>query len=284
MVEIERSLVIGASGLVGSALMRQLGDKAIGTVMTGDTQDGKHLQLDITNERLCDMLINSQRFDTVYLAGGISNVDQCEIQPKRTSAVNVFAVRSFIEKLPKYVKVVFFSSGSIFDGEKKLAYSVSDIDCKPINEYGMQKLEIENYISINCDNWCIIRPVGVFGKEAKKKNFAYQIVRALTLGNNVHVPKDQQMNPIHSDDLAKWSILAVNDGIGIYHIAGDKCLSKYDFAVDIAKEDGLDWSLIIPTESSQMRQPALRPKNGCLEVNIGVSNYRQGLRRFFLGQ
>lgn len=276
-----RSLVIGASGLVGSALMRQLGDKAIGTVCTADAQDGKYIQFDITNTRMHQMILNSQHFDTVYLAGGITNMDRCETQKSLTESVNVTSVIRFLSILPKYVKVIFFSSNAVFDGSFNLAYS-KDSYRAPISEYGKQKLAVENYLLET--NSSIIRTVGVFGKETKKKNFAYRIVRELTLGNEVYVPSDQKMNPTYSDDLAKWSILAADDGTGIFHIAGDTCLFKYDFAVDIAKKFNLDWSLIIPTKSSDMRQPALRPINGCLEVNLGVSNYRDGLQRFYKEQ
>ena len=52
---------------------------------------------------------------------------------------------------------------------------------------------------------------------------------------------------------------------GIYHAAGKTCLSRYDFALKLAKKFNYNEALIIPTLSSAVNQIAPRPKNGCLD-------------------
>ena len=52
---------------------------------------------------------------------------------------------------------------------------------------------------------------------------------------------------------------------GIYHAAGKTCLSRYDFALKLAKKFDYNEELIMPTLSSTVNQIAPRPKNGCLD-------------------
>lgn len=282
---MKKSLVIGATGLVGSALMRQLGPSAVGTVCTADTESGKYLQMNMTNLDEVNLVISSVDPEVIYIPAGITNVDRCEEQRKLTSLTNVQGILNVINT--GRGKIVFFSSSYVFDGEKDLPYQVGEATC-PINQYGEQKLEIENRLKTYA-NSVIIRTIGVFGKEHKNKNFAAQIVRAMTLGNEIHVPMDQIMNPVSSDDLAKVSVRLGEECTGTFHVGGDKCVSKYQFAKDIASRSGLvvDESLIVATESKNMRQSADRPKNGCLdsygleEIGLSVPSYYEGLTKYF---
>lgn len=283
--KMKKSLVIGASGLVGSALMRQLGPSAVGTVNTADTENGKYRQLNITNMQELDNIMSKEDPEIVYIPAGITSVDKCEEQRALTSITNIGGIKNVLG-FCLYRKVVFFSTSYLFDGKKDSPYDIYNV-AHPLNIYGQQKLEMESYIQMHLENWVIVRTVGVFGKEKRNKNFPAQIIRALTLGNEIHVPMDQIMNPVLSDDLAKRTISLGELHQGMFHVSGDVCLSKYQFAKDIAFRADLDEKLIVATDSKNMRQSADRPKNGCLDcsslVNVGMSvpSYYKGLSEYF---
>lgn len=273
----KKHLVLGASGLVGSALMTYLiNEEVTGTVNTGNSLGGKLKQLDITNYRQVMQLLEWSQPDVVYIACGLTNVDRCEDLPNITSATNVAAIMNLIDELPEDTKVVFFSSSYVFNGRAKDPYSIKD-EPDPINEYGRQKHLIEMHL-LGREKYLVVRTIGVFGKEKAGKNFADQVVRALTLGNEIHVPVDQIMNPINSYILAGKVVKLAESISGVVHVAGDKCISKYQFALDVAKLSGLDGKLIIGTLSEEMRQPAERPKNGCLYGEM--VSYKEGLDRY----
>jgi dTDP-4-dehydrorhamnose reductase len=128
--------------------------------------------------------------------------------------------------------------------------------------------------------------VGVFGTERKKKNFAKQVISSVFLGKTVYAPDDQWMNPILSDDLAQITVeLAERGAEGIYHVAGDTCVTKYEFAKRVAGYFGYA-ELVKPIQSQDMHQKALRPKMGCLDCSglavygIHAPNLDTGLQKF----
>jgi dTDP-4-dehydrorhamnose reductase len=96
---------------------------------------------------------------------------------------------------------------------------------------------------------------------------------------------DQIGNPTLVDDLAFGLIRAMEmKRTGIFNIAGKDIMSRFDFAVALAKAFGMDPSLIQPIKTSQLNQPAARPlKSGLItlkaEVDMGLklSGVEQGL-------
>jgi len=74
------------------------------------------------------------------------------------------------------------------------------------------------------------------------------------------VVTDQFRSPTYAPDLANGIERLVRfRKKGIYHISGRETLSVYDIAVLTAEVFGLDKSLIKRTDSTQFKQPALRP-------------------------
>jgi dTDP-4-dehydrorhamnose reductase len=124
--------------------------------------------------------------------------------------------------------------------------------------------------------------------EGVKANFALWLVNSLKDGQTVRIVDDQIGNPTLVDDLAFGLIRAVEmQRTGIYNIAGRDIVSRFDFAVALAKAFGLDASLIQPIKTSQLNQPAARPlRSGLItlkaEVDLGLklSGVDQGLAIF----
>ena len=66
---------------------------------------------------------------------------------------------------------------------------------------------------------------------------------------------------------------------------GPSCLSRYEFALKIAKKFDLDENLIVPTSFIDKKQIALRPSNGCLdnsklenEINFKFTDIDSGIK------
>ena len=54
---------------------------------------------------------------------------------------------------------------------------------------------------------------------------------------------------------------------GIFHISGDDCISRFEFAKIIAKKLGFDENLVKPSNSKLIEQKISRPQNSCLNNN-----------------
>jgi dTDP-4-dehydrorhamnose reductase len=283
-------LVIGANGLVGNALMCYLSD-AVGTFRNGvdNTLEGrKYEYLDLVDKVGVKELFNKHKPKRVFLAAANPHVDGCE-NPD-TDKVNIHGVSSVIENCDIHnSQIVFFSSSYVFDGKSQTPYKPYD-PTDPINRYGRQKETIEKVLlSREGLQYLIIRTVGVFGEEGKAKNFVSQVVKAVAENKKIHVPVDQTMNPIHAMDLAKTTIhLSDRYSGSIFHVAGNHCVSKYEFAVKVAYKLGVPkpHDLIISVKSEDMKQMAIRPANGCLDCKtleshaISVPNLERGLNKF----
>lgn len=274
---MSNSLIIGARGLIGSALAKQIPDAVLGIPVEPKTKNQAYI--DLTKYETGLRIFDKYRPKTVYLAGSIAHVDRCE-DSLGTNVVNVKGAIEILRLCESFEsKLVYFSSSYVFDGEKETPYTTLDIP-NPINQYGKQKLTVENAILASKIPALIIRTVGVYGTERLKKNFAKAVISSIFKGQKVITPKDQKMNPILSIDLAKIVVRLAEKQNGLWHVAGDTCLTKYEFAKEIAKYFRLE-NLIEGVSSDDMKQSAKRPKNGCLEcTEIQAPNFDSGLVSF----
>jgi len=60
--------------------------------------------------------------------------------------------------------------------------------------------------------------------------------------------------------------LAESDRTGIFHTAGCTRLSRFEFALEIARKLGFDEKLVTPVETGQLKQAAKRPMDSSLDV------------------
>jgi dTDP-4-dehydrorhamnose reductase len=280
------SLIIGARGLVGSALKRQIPGAIEGIPVEAKQKNERYT--DITKYESLFKVFSQERPDVVYMPAAIAHVDRCE-ESQGTDVVNVRGAITVLRLCESFgAKFVYFSSSYVFDGNKKTPYSTVDETC-PINYYGKQKQIVENTIFSSNATYLVIRTVGVYGTERLKKNFAKQVISAIFAGQKVYAPEDQFMNPILSDDLARVSVRLANKHWGLYHVSGDTCLSKYEFAKRIAKQFDLE-KMVEPRTTEEMQQKAKRPLNGCLDctglggLGISVPSFDDGLVRFLASE
>lgn len=260
-----KSLVIGASGQVGSLLYKTLVNKypTSGTYNSVRTNPD-YFKLNISNELEVKDYFKNNQYDTVFIPAAITHVDMCETSPDETYLINFVGIKNVVDHCSKSL-IIFYSTDYVFDGEAG-PYKEEDFP-NPICTYGIQKLMAENYVKEFAERYRIIRTNGVFGPEPQGKNFVLRLVQNLKLGNEAKIPVDEFGTPTFAPDLVNHSIeLATNceKGNGIYHIAGPKWMNRWDFSLDIARTYGYPEDLIKPVFSSTLNRPALRPKKAGL--------------------
>lgn len=277
-----KSLIIGARGLVGSALKRQLPNAIEGSPV--EPKGKNQVYTDITKYETLFKVFTNHRPDVVYLPAAMAHVDKCE-DSSGSDVVNVRGAITVLRLCESFeAKLVYFSSSYVFDGNKKTPYTEQDELC-PVNHYGEQKKIVEDTILRSDAKFVIIRTVGVYGTERLKKNFAKQVISAIFSNRPVFAPTDQTMNPVLSDHLARISVRLADKHNGVFHVAGDTCLSKYEFALRIAKYFNME-GLVNPITTSEMKQKAVRPKNGCLDcshiqkIGMDIPSFDAGLISF----
>lgn len=281
-----RSIVIGASGQVGSELYEYLSlDKdnhVFGTSYSSHVNFVTSV-VDITNYKEVTELISALHPDIIYLPAAVTNVDLCSEKPEETYHVNVLGIKNVVDAIgSRPIKLVYFSSDFVFDGIE--GFYSEDAIPNPINEYGRQKLLAEHYIMGHMESFKIIRSNVIFGPDPQNKNFVVKLIENLRAGKVVNIPMDEYGTPTYGPALVETvvDVISKNPKNGIYHVGGSKMISRYKFALEAADVFDCDRRLIKPITSISLGRKALRPLNAGLNCDDGgcfTIDYIQGLRR-----
>ena len=244
-----KTLVIGASGLLGVHIAREFG-RAGAVVGTYHRRAVEGLTpLDAADRDAVLRLAQTLRPSVVCYAAALRDVQLCEREPERTRAVNVDGVRHALDAAREVnATFVYFSSDYVFDGES--GPYAEDAEPRPVNEYGRQKAECESLICQAWDDHLIARVSTVYGwpaSGASDENVATRVLRALRAGEPLDVPVQQVGTPTHAPNLAEALRELVKRGCrGTYHLVGNDRMNRYEFSLLVAEVFGLDRSLIAP--------------------------------------
>lgn len=289
-----RILVTGSNGLLGQKLTERLQkDPSLELIATakGDSVipivRGEFHRMDITDPKAINEVVTRTGPDVIINTAAITQVDQCELERGKCWKTNVTSVENLISVSEKNnIHLLHLSTDFVFDGTRELLDETAVP--APVNFYGESKLAAEQLLINSNISWCIVRTVLVYGltTDMSRSNIILWVKRSLEQGKNIQVVNDQWRTPTLAEDLANGCYLAATmKARGIYHISGEEYLSVYDIAVRTANFFKLDKSLIQPTSSVHLAQPARRPpKTGFIinkaKIELGYQprSFEEGLR------
>ena len=267
-----RILVTGASGLLGKRLAElalQRGHDVISSYRNNVPVHGKPLEVDLTRSIAVRKAFLGVRPDVIINTAAMTDVDKCELEPEAAFAANSKAV-SNIANVAKETEsfVVQVSTDYVFDGERG-AYSEND-ETRPVNKYGESKLEGEKAVMNQLDKrvWSIARSSVIYGwGRASRPNAATFVYEKLFKGESIRMARDMFSSPTLNTSLSEMLIeIAERQLPGIIHVAGATRLSRFDFAIGIAKTFGLDATLIKAVQARDLQWKAKRPADSSLIV------------------
>jgi dTDP-4-dehydrorhamnose reductase len=255
-------LVIGASGLVGSAIYETLIDQyeVIGTYNNFKIENFKKLNL--SDQIETNSFFKHNKFDVIVCCSALTNVDYCEENHDESFLNNVITVRNLLNSIQNQnTKIIYISTDYVFNGESG-PYKEEDLT-DPISIYGKHKLMAENLISDNSINNVVIRVTNVFGPEMRSKNFLSRLLNYKGT-EELFLPIDQYATPIYSFDIGQLvnRILESNNK-GLYHLGGYEYLSRQDIAdlFNHYSKDKIKYKTFVTSNSFQA---ATRPLLGGL--------------------
>ena len=265
-------LITGGSGLYGSKLA-QLASSKQHQVFSAHNQNpatyGHPIKLDITNKARVEAAFKKARPDVVVHAASLTDVDKCELDPKLAMEINVIGTENIVQASKKInAFLLFISTDYVFNGEKG-CYTEADSP-SPINYYGYTKLKAEERVKAIDDVYSIARTSVIYGTTpaAGKTNFSLWLLDKLNKKEQVSVFTDQWNSPTLNTSLAEMTLEIVERKLtGIYHLSGATRISRFDFAILLAKTFKLDTNLIIPTLSTELTFPAQRPQDSSLNTS-----------------
>jgi dTDP-4-dehydrorhamnose reductase len=271
-----RVMILGASGLLGKALMQEGSQDELYAFGSRDVDiryAGKVLEA-----------VEKADPEWIVLAAAYTDVDGCESHPDRAFAVNRDGAINVAMATKRIgAKLLFLSSDYVFDGTKTSPYETGDAR-NPQSVYGRSKAEAELRLLEVLPGCCIVRTSWLFGVGGKC--FPDTMLKLAASQPVLNVVDDQRGCPTYSVDLAKAIIeLCRNHASGIVHVTNAGDCSWFEFAREIMKEAGFS-NEVRAVSSKQMARPAPRPAYSVLSLaslhpyGIVVPAWQDALARY----
>jgi dTDP-4-dehydrorhamnose reductase len=264
----KRILITGSNGLLGQKLVELLSNSSNYSLLLVSRQESSvfdspslpYRQLDLSRRQDVQGVVDEFEPEVIINTAAMTNVDQCELEREHAWRTNVTGVEHLVQAARLAgSRIVHISTDYVFDGRSG-PYGELDRP-NPLSYYGRTKLASENVLRLSGVPSTVIRTMILYGVGyGVKLNFALWLLKNLSESKPVKVVDDQIGNPTLVDDLAFAVLKAVELGrTGLYHVAGNDLMSRYDFAMAIARIFNLNKKLISPIKTSALKQPAQRP-------------------------
>lgn len=269
-------LVTGSNGLLGQKLVYKLRNRAdvqvIATARGNNRlveQNGyAYAEMDITNKQQVLKVFSQYKPDCVINTAATTNVDGCELDQESCTLMNVTAVDHIVRALeelklndPSYdPQLIHLSTDFIFDGSH--GPLTEEERPNPLSHYARTKLQAEHIVTSSKLCWAIARTMLVYGivDNYSRSNIVLWAKGNLEQGKTINVVDDQFRTPTLAEDLADGCILmAMKKAKGVYNISGKDFMSILELVYRVADHYKLDRTLIKPSKSADIKQPAQRP-------------------------
>lgn len=250
-------LVTGAEGQLGRDLARVMAHSA-------DLLPCGRDRLDVTDADAVFRLIRNEKPDAIIHAAAYTQVDRAESEPDEVFRINALGARNVAAAAAEIgCKLAYVSTDYVFDGTSSRPYREFDRTC-PLSVYGHSKLEGERFVQRLNGKSFIVRTSWLYGRGPN--NFVGKILLAARAGKPLKVVSDEIGSPTYTEDLAVFLAGLVRTNLyGVYHAANTGSCSRLELARAALDLSGMADVPIEPISSSELRQPAPRPRYSVLD-------------------
>ena len=241
--------ILGGRGMLGSDLAAEC-QKAGFVVKIYDLPE-----FDVTNPDQLRQAV--QGVEAVVNCAAYTNVDGAESEASLAFRVNAEAVgRLGTIAQERDAWVLQISTDFVFDGRLERPYHEKDTP-NPLSAYGRSKLQGEELLQESGCRGCIVRIEWTYGRHGK--NFVTKLLERARSGAELKVVDDQIGTPTATTEVAKalCSLLKKRPD-GLYHLAGEGYVSRFDVARFITERRSLS-NRLVACKTKDFPSPAARP-------------------------
>lgn len=226
-------LILGASGLVGRSLVKELSHNIkydiYGTYNknTPELTDKKSIKLNMKDLSQWEKILNNIRPDIVISALEGDFEEQLKLHNYIALFLSVYGG-----------KIYFCSTAKVFDGDNSKVYYEKDIKI-PESEYGKFKALCEDCLQhVLKEDACIIRLPQIIGKKSpriEKLKYNIESHNTLNLYSNLYINSN-------TEEMAAKQIKYIieEDLKGIFHLGTEDLICHKDLYVELAKNIGFN--------------------------------------------
>jgi dTDP-4-dehydrorhamnose reductase len=264
--------ITGASGVLGMALALEARTRQHDVIAlyrsTPIAIPGVScIGVDLVDEKQTLDLLAELRPDLIIHAAAEVRVDWCEEHPAEAARANIDTSATLADFASKFNShLLYVSTDSVFDG-KGANYKENDTPA-PVNVYATMKLRGETEV-LRRDPSAIVARSNFYGWTGRHKTGLVDwILQQLAQGRELPGFTDAIFSPLLVNDLAVALLdLASYDVSGVFHVVGPEPISKYEFAVRVARLFDYDPGLVRRSRTADVSMKAARPLNTTLDTS-----------------
>jgi dTDP-4-dehydrorhamnose reductase len=270
-----RLLITGASGQLGSYLLRELRSRDVTLTGWSGTRAEALFGVPLQPVNLADpdqlfAAFQAARPEVIIHAAAITTVAGCYQAPDQARRTNTDATVRLVELAAAAgARLLYLSTDLVFDGDKG-AYREDDMPA-PLSVYGRTKLAAEQSV-LAYARGVVLRVSLLFGPTlVGRPTFFDDQVRALRHGQPVRLFTDEWRTPV-SVLTAAQAVLAIaaSSFTGLLHLGGPERLSRLEMGRRLALHLDADPSVLVSTTRSSAAAPEPRPR----DVSLDSSRWR----------
>jgi dTDP-4-dehydrorhamnose reductase len=233
-------LIIGADSSLGKGLKERFLKEKIPFDCTSRRKKRKNLYFDLSVKKSFKNIAGE--YSAAVIFTGVSKAIDCH--SKKAKRINVEFTKCLINTLHRHKTFFLFISTNQVFSRKKLTRKGDRTN--PTTEYGLQKVQIEQFIKKTNKNGAVLRLGKVIGC---KKNFLRPFLRKLRNGLNVEASKNFYVAPVSLEfSLDAISTIMKKRIRGLYQLSADSSISFYDLLGKASKILKINKGKIIATE------------------------------------
>lgn len=225
-VQVNRALLLGASGFLGPSLSIAIGRCASVSTHFSHAIEGS-IYFDACRTPLAQAIASLDQAPAIgVILFGETRIDCCAKDPVGTAKVNVQgAVRVIDEMREMGIIPVFVSSDAVFAGSR--SWWEEEDETAPILTYGKQKLEVERHLARQPHPWLIVRLPKLLAVRHDPRCMMTGLIDALGCEERLLCATDQFFTPAAAIDVANAiAILIREEANGVFHLGGPERLSR----------------------------------------------------------
>ncbi|MDR6786157.1 dTDP-4-dehydrorhamnose reductase [Pedobacter africanus] len=275
-----KTLVLGASGQLGQCLKAVATERNINTLEFPDETTG-----DILDVAALKSLFSEKKPDFVINCAAYTAVDKAEDEIALCRLINQQGALNVAQVCKEFgATLIHVSTDFVFEGTEVNLLKENDI-AKPINVYGLTKLEGEKDIQTTLAEHYIIRTSWLYSEYAN--NFVKTMLKLGAERDELSIIADQIGSPTYAIDLAGAILDIIASGkeaYGVYHYSNEGSVSWFDFAKGIFELSNTQVK-VSPIPTSAYPTKATRPKFSVMDKSkikstfgIAVPYWRDSLK------
>ena len=262
-------------GQLGTELQASMA--ALGEISAYDIHN-----LNLENTEAVRETIHAVQPKVIVNASAYTAVDQAEREAEKAFKVNGEIPGLLAEEASRLkALLIHYSTDYVFDGAKGALYVETDVP-NPLSVYGASKLAGEQAIQSGAARYLILRTAWVYSRN--RNSFVTKVLEWSRKQEIMSVVSDQVSNPTWARTLAEVTARLLEKGLefleerqGLYHVAGNGCASRLDWArkiieLDPHKEEQ-KVQQIVPALTSDFPTPAERPLFSALDCSLFQSTF-----------